>query len=143
MSSISTIALKVVLVLAGAFIVFTGVNVGFGGMLTLGLQGANDFFEVTSEPAYLAQDSHIRFLGGLWLGIGLLFAVSVIDLARFRPLLNFAFALIFVGGLTRFTMMRPDVLFGPDIAGSLAAELVGMPLLYLWLSRVVTQSGSG
>ena len=139
MSSISPIALRVVLVLGGLFIVFTGINVGFGGMATLGLQGASDFFQVTSEPAYLAQDSHVRFLGGLWLGVGLLFLVSVFDLPRFRPLLNLAFALIFIGGLMRFTMMRPDILFGPDIAGSLAAELVGMPLLYLWLSRVVTR----
>ena len=142
MTSISAIALRVVLVLAGAFIVFTGVNVGFGGMLTLGLQGANDFFQVTSEPAYLTQDSHVRFLGGLWLGVGLLFLVSVFDLPRFRPLLNLAFALIFIGGLTRFSMMRPDVLFGPDIAGSLTAELIGMPVLYLWLTRVVDRSRS-
>ena len=142
MTSISAIALRVVLVLAGAFIVFTGVNVGFGGMLTLGLQGANDFFQITSEPAYLTQDSHVRFLGGLWLGVGLLFLVSVFDLPRFRPLLNLAFALIFIGGLTRFSMMRPDVLFGPDIAGSLAAELIGMPVLYLWLTRVVDRSRS-
>ncbi|MGI9415032.1 MAG: DUF4345 domain-containing protein [Hyphomicrobiales bacterium] len=137
LSAISPFALKAVLVLAGAFIIFTGINIAFGGMLTLGLQGANDFFRVTSEAAYLVQDSHIRFLGGLWIGVGALFVVSVYDLARFRPLLNFAFALVFIGGLARFTMMRTDVLFGPDIAGSLAAELIGMPLLYFWLARAV------
>ena len=139
MSKISSTALRIVLALGGAFIVFTGVNVGFGGMATLGLQGPADFFQVTSQPAYLVQDSHTRFLGGVWLGIGALFLVSVYDLARFRPLLNLAFALIFIGGLMRFTMPRPDILFGPDIVGSLAAELIGMPLLYVWLARVVKQ----
>ena len=140
MSRTSSIALRTVLALGGAFIVFTGINVGFGGMATLGLQGPADFFQVTSQPAYLVQDSHTRFLGGVWLGVGALFLVSVFDLVRFRPLLNLAFALIFIGGLMRFTMPRPDILFGPDIAGSLAAELIGMPLLYVWLARVARRS---
>ena len=140
LSRTSSIALRTVLVLGGAFIVFTGVNVGFGGMATLGLQGPADFFQVTSQPAYIVQDSHTRFLGGVWLGVGALFLVSVYDLARFRPVLNLAFALIFIGGLMRFTMPRPDILFGPDIAGSLAAELIGMPLLYVWLARATRQS---
>jgi hypothetical protein len=45
-----------------------------------------------------------------------------------------------VGGLARFTAMRPDIVFGPDIVGSLVAELVGMPLLWLWVSRAVQAS---
>jgi hypothetical protein len=58
-------------------------------------------------------------------------------LRRFRPILNLIFALIFVGGLARFTTLRWDVVFGPDIVVSLIAELAGMPLLYFWLSRTL------
>jgi hypothetical protein len=61
--------LRIVLILAGLVIIFTGVNTAFGGMLTLGWQG--------------------------------------------------------------------QTTFGKDIVGSLVAELVGMPLLYFWLSRTV------
>jgi hypothetical protein len=39
--------------------------------------------------------------------------------------------------LARFTMLRPDIIFGRDIIGSLLAELVLMPIFYIWLSKIV------
>jgi hypothetical protein len=39
-------------------------------------------------------------------------------------------------------MLRPDIVFGPAIAGSLGAELVLMPLLYIWVARSVESSPS-
>ena len=92
------------------------------------------------DPASGPSNGLGRCVRDPWLGLGAVFLVSVFDLARFRPLLNLAFAVIFIGGLMRFTMPRPDILFGPDIAGSLAAELIGMPLLYVWLARVAQRS---
>jgi len=109
-------------------------------MRTLGLQGATSFLDIKSPHDYLVRDSHTRFLGGVWMGIGLLFLVSPIKLTVFRPMLNLAFALIF--SLARFTLPRQDVLLDPGILPSLLAELVGMPLLYLWLSRSVKPSTS-
>jgi len=76
MKNASAIGLRVVLILAGIVIIFTGVNTAFGGMLTLGWQGQTKFFEITDKHSYLVQDSHIRFLGGLWTGIGLFFIVA-------------------------------------------------------------------
>lgn len=137
MTNAGAIGLRVVLVLAGIFIAFTGVNLALGGILTLGWQGQTAFFEVTNRHAYLVQDSHIRFLGGLWTGIGLLFIVAVTNLQKYQSALNMAFILIFLGGLARFSQMQMDIIFGKDIVGSLAAELVGMPLLYFWLSRTL------
>lgn len=135
MANTSLTALRIVLVLAGAIIIFTGINVAFGGMRTLGWQGESSFFEVTNEHAFLVHDSHIRFLGGLWIGIGLLFVLAQSNLPKHRSALNFAFALVFLGGLTRFSQMHFEITFGPEILGSLLAELVGMPLLYFWLSK--------
>jgi hypothetical protein len=135
-------ALRAALVLAGANTLFTGLNRAFGGIATLGWQGSTEFLTVLSEHDYLIQDNHNRFLGGVWAGIGLMLIVAPLDLARFRPILNFIFALIFIGGLSRFTIMRADVVFGPDIVVSLIAELVGMPLLFFWLARVL-RSPSG
>jgi hypothetical protein len=139
MTKASLTVLRIVLVLAGAFIIFTGINITIGGMQTLGLQGESSFFEVTNEHAFLVHDSHIRFLGGLWLGIGALFIVTATNLQKYRSPLIAACALIFLGGLARFSQMRFEITFGPEILGSLLAELVGMPLLYFWLSKAVPE----
>ena len=138
MTNASLTGLRIVLVLAGAIIIFTGINIAFGGMQTLGWQGEALFFEVTNEHAFLVHDSHFRFLGGLWLGVGALFIVASTNLRKYRSALIFAFALIFFGGIARFSQMLFEILFGPEILGSLLAELVGMPLLYLWLSKAVS-----
>ena len=136
----NAIALRVVLILAGLIIIFTGVNTAFGGMLTLGWQGQTTFFEVTDQHSYLVQDSHIRFLGGLWMGIGLLFIFAARNVERHQNVLKFALVLIFLGGLARFSQMQLDITFGKEIVGSLVAELVGMPLLYFWLSRALKKA---
>lgn len=137
MSKVSAIALCTILVVLGLFNVFLGINVGFGGIETLGWQVQAKFFEVTNETVFLVRDSHIRFYGGLYVGIGLFLLLAVTDLHKHQSALNLVFALIFIGGLARFSMLRPDVLFGPDILTSLVAELVLMPVLYVWLSNVV------
>jgi hypothetical protein len=128
-------ALRAVLAIAGAFTSFTGLNRALGGMQTMGWQGPADFLQVVVEHEYLIQDNHTRFLGGVWTGVGMLLLVAALDPKRFHPILNFVFAIIFLGGLARFTAMRPEVVFGPDIVGSLAAELVLMPLLFVWMRQ--------
>jgi hypothetical protein len=139
MTHAPSIALRVVLVLAGLLIILTGLNIALGGMLTLGWQGQTVFFEVTDRQSYLLQDSHIRFLGGLWLGIGLFFFVAATDVRKYKRPLFLAIALIFLGGLARFSQMHLETTFGPRIIGSLIAELVGMPLLYLWVTRTTNE----
>lgn len=131
--TISGLALRAVLLLAGALIALTGVNVGLGGIETLGLQGAHGFFTVTDQAMFQAQDSHVRFLGGLWLGVALVFVAAAVRLKRFRGALLACIGLIVVGGLARFSVFDPAVVFGPTVVGSLAAELIVMPLLALWV----------
>ena len=106
----------------------------------MGWQGSTDFLQVIAEHEFLIQDNHTRFLGGVWTGVGMLLLVSAFNPKRFHPILNFVFAIIFLGGLARFTTMRSEVVFGPDIIGSLLAELILMPVLLLWVSRVVNRS---
>lgn len=138
----SMIGIRIVLVLAGLFIIYTGINVAFGGMFTLGLQGQTDFMQVTNEQAYLVQDSHIRFIGGLWLGIGILFIVAAFQLMKYKEALSFSLLLIFLGGLSRLTQMDIPTLVSQNVAGSLAAELIGVPLLFLWLNRLAKQQSA-
>lgn len=136
LSRINAGSLKAALVLAGLNTAFTGLNRALGGIATLGWQGATDFLAVVDQHQYLIQDNHSRFLGGVWAGVGVLLLVASFDLKRFQPYLVFAFAMIFAGGLARFSTPVPDVLFGPAIMPSLIAELVGIPVLYYWLKRV-------
>lgn len=125
---------RIILVIVGAFIVFVGVNVGFGGIPTLGWQIAPDFVSVTNESDYLVQDSHVRFLGGVFGAMGLFMLLGATNLERYQAGLR----LVFVGGFTRFTEFQPDVRFGSGVVTSLAAELILMPVLYFWLPRVVS-----
>lgn len=143
MSGISSKVFRALLVVLGALNIFIGANIGFGGILTLGWQGQIKFFEVTNEYAYLVQDSHIRYFGGLYIGVGLFLLLAATDLRKYQPALNLVFALIFMGGLARFSMLRPDIIFGGDIVGSLLAELVLMPVLYVWLSKLVKSPALG
>ena len=137
MSNISSKTFSIILIVLGALNIFVGINVGFGGIATLGLQGQTEFFEVTDETIFLMRDSHIRYFGGLYFGIGLFLILASTNLRKYHKALNLVFALIFIGGLARFTMMRFDIIFGPDIIGSLLVELVLMPVLYFWLLKIL------
>lgn len=129
--------LKIVLALMAAFIVLSGLNIGLGGIPTLGWGGQKDFFTVTKPTDYYIQDSHVRYVGGLWLGIGLFFFLSLTNLAKYKPLLLFCFVLIFFGGLLRLFQGQPATTFGLPVLPSLLAELAGMPLLFFWVQKAV------
>jgi len=139
-NSASTWGLRIVLILAGIYIIFTGINIAFGGIRTLGWRFSNDFVNVTNDESFLTQDSHVRFLGGVWVFIGIIFFIAATDLLKFKFVLKFALIATFLGGLARFTQMNLSVTFGPNILAPLMAELIGMPLLYFWLSKVTKQS---
>ncbi len=142
MSKIAVNILKLILVLLGLINIFIGINVGFGGILTLGLQGQTKFLEVIDEYGFLTQDSHIRYFGGLYIGIGAFLILAPANLQKYRTALLLVFVLTFIGGLTRFTMMRPDIIFGKDIIGSLFAELILMPILFIWLLKITKSAAT-
>lgn len=143
MARVGHIWLRIVLLLAGGFTVFAGLNKALGGMRTLGWQGESSYFEVTNEHAFLVQDSHLRFLAGVYSGLGLVFLLAAADPRRFRGALRVSCALIFLGGFARLTQVRFETTFGPDLVGSMIAEIVVMPILWLWASKVTPHHGSG
>ena len=67
----SSKALRLVLILLGAVSAFVAVNVAFGGLETLGLQGPTDYFQVTDQHAFAIRDSHAHYYGGVYLALGL------------------------------------------------------------------------
>jgi Domain of unknown function (DUF4345) len=136
MKTISSWALRCVLVLLGIINVLIGINVGFGGIQTLGMQGTSKFIEITDQHVFLIQDSHIRYFGGLYIGVGLFLAFAGTRPHKYHSALNLAFFLMFMGGLGRLTMNRYDILFGPELIVSFLAEILLMPILYFWLASV-------
>ncbi len=134
------IILRVILALTGAAIIWLGLNVALGGIVTLGWQGPIDFLEVTDRAAFAAQDSHVRFLGGVWLGAGLFMLAGSIFLKQLRGVLMAIIAMIVVGGLARIAANDPGLLLGPQIAPSLLAELILFLALGLWIHRIAGKS---
>lgn len=57
------------------------------------------------------------------------------DVARYRQGLYVVFAMIFAGGLARLSQLEPSVTFGSDLMVSTVIELIGIPLLALWIAR--------
>ncbi len=80
--------LRGVLAVFGAAIIFLGLNVGLGGIQTLSWQGgAVNFLTVTDAPVFAVHDNHIRFIGGVWLALGVLMFAGSLAFQRLRPVL--------------------------------------------------------
>lgn len=137
------VVLRLILALCGAGIVFLGLNVGFGGIATLGWQGSPDFVVATDAYAYSVQDSHVRFLAGVWLGVGGLFLFGALLFKWLTSVLMVLCGLIFVGGLVRMSAFDSTPLLSGDIAPSLFAELFIFPGLALWIARAQATFSSG
>ncbi len=127
---------RLVCFLGGAFIILTGLNNALGGLNTMGWLGISDFVSVTDPNQYAIRDNHIRFIGAIWAGLGLFLWLAITNPMKYRQGLYITFALIFLAGFARFTAGNLELVFGPDIVGSLIAELIGMPVLAYWLHKL-------
>lgn len=128
--------LRGVLAVVGAFIIFLGLNVGLGGIQTLGWQGgAVDFLTVTSAAVFDVRDSHVRFNGGVWLALGLLMLAGSFAFQRLRSVLVALTFMIFVGGIARLSGGDLTPLLSSDIAPSFLFEIIIAPLLGVWITK--------
>lgn len=127
---------RVIVFIVGAFIIFVGINVGFGGIQTLGWQVPSDFVTVTNEMNYRIQDNHVRFLGGFFGTVGIFMIVALRDLHHYQTALRLIFVLMFIGGIIRLTAPQPTIVFDMGIITSFIAEVVLMPILFFWLPRI-------
>jgi len=129
-------AFRAVLLLAGIFVVFLGLNVALGGVPTMKWLGERDFVAITDEAQYRLIDNHIRFFGGLFAASGLFLIFAASDPIGYRQAILLVFGLVFAGGLARFSAPDISIVVDQKIVGSLAAELVLMPVLAFWLIRL-------
>ncbi len=126
---------RFVLLLIGVAIILLGINVGFGGIKTLGWQVPTDFIHIADANAFAQQDNHVRFLGGFWFGAGLVFVFAALKPHGARPILTALIVMIVAGGVARVMSLDATVLLDPSILQSLVLELVGFPLLAVWIHK--------
>lgn len=92
--------------------------------------------EMAGPPGGTDLDSHVRYLSGLLLGLGLVFWASIPTIERRAGLVRALTFLVFTGGLARLLGV---VLRGPPSGAmlfGLAMELAVTPLLCLWQASI-------
>ena len=128
-----TALLRVILAISGLAVMALGLNVGLGGIATLGWQGSSDFFAITDAQTFAVQDNHVRFVAGVWFGVGALLSLSGVLFDKLRSVLLALIMLIFVGGLARLSSADLALLSSGEILPSLFAELMLFPMIGLWI----------
>lgn len=81
-------------------------------------------------------DSHFRYLSGLLLGIGIMFAAAIPRIESEGPLIRRLGALVIIGGLARLISLIEVGMPGRGHQIGLVIELVAVPLILLWQARV-------
>jgi len=88
------------------------------------------------SPPPIDLDSHYRYLSGLLLGIGLVFAASIRRIEAHGTIFRALGAIIVVGGLSRLVSLIENGAPGPGHQFGLVMELIVVPLIVLWQARV-------
>ena len=84
----------------------------------------------------IALDSHVRYLSGILLAIGLAFWATLPAIERHTARFRLLTFLVFVGGLGRLLGVVTMGLPSKPMLGGLVMELVVTPLICLWQMRV-------
>lgn len=114
--------------------------------LVFGLKGAIEGPAMLAgvDPGRSAPDllSHYRYLSGLFLGLGLVLLSCVPNIEARTARFRWAAGAIVCGGLARLLGMALGDAPSAAHQVALGAELVLMPLLVLWQTRVARRGGA-
>ncbi len=86
-------------------------------------------------------DSHVRYLSGLLLGIGLAFWEAIPHIEERGRRVRLLTIIVALGGLMRLVGLIAVAVPGPPMLFGLAMELVVTPLICLWQLRVARRFG--
>lgn len=89
-----------------------------------------------SPPWPVDLDSHIRFLSGVFLAIGLVFWSCIPGIERKGPRFRLAAGAVVLGGIARLLSLVVAGTPGPGHLLGLGLELLVVPALVLWQARV-------
>jgi hypothetical protein len=125
-------ALQIVSALMGTVPVITGL---------VQLMGINDpLYASLNLPADATLDSNMRFLAGVWLGLGLASLWLVPRITEETVLFRVLWLMIFLGGIGRVVSMASVGLPLTPFIAFTALEILGAPLFVYWQHRVVQNS---
>ena len=112
--------------------------IAIGGFVPVGagLTGALLGCRMTGETHGVNLDSHVRYLSGLLLGIGLAFWEAIPQIERHGRRVRLLTAIVALGGLMRLVGILSVAVPGPPMLFGLAMELVVTPLICLWQLRI-------
>ncbi len=91
-------------------------------------------------PADATLDSNMRFLAGVWLGLGLASLWLVPRITQETVLFRFLWLMIFLGGVGRLCSIASVGLPLTPFIAFTALEVLGAPLFVYWQHRVVQNS---
>ncbi len=91
-------------------------------------------------PADATLDSNMRFLAGVWLGLGLAVLWLVPRIAEQTVLFRVLWLMIFVGGIGRLVSMAVVGTPLVPFMGLTVLEILGAPIFVYWQHRVVQNS---
>lgn len=95
---------------------------------------------LTGDTVGVSADSHVRYLSGLLLGIGLLFWYTLPRIEEHTGLFRFLTLIVVLGGLSRLAGLFVTGIPSLGMLGGLVMELVVTPLLCLWQTRVANRA---
>ncbi|MEM9653468.1 MAG: DUF4345 domain-containing protein [Actinomycetota bacterium] len=90
---------------------------------------------MTNQDDFDVQDNHVRFVSGVWVGLGLAFLAAARWPRELRTTIGALSAAIFVGGLARLSSSDLTLVLSGSIIGSFAAEIILAPALAWWSLR--------
>lgn len=102
----------------------------------VGIARGPEMLAGVAAPVPVDLDSHYRYLSGLLLGIGLVFAACIPRIERHGAIIRAVGLVVVAGGLARLLSVLENGLPGAGHVFGLAMELGVVPLILLWQARV-------
>ncbi len=125
--------LQIATAILGAIPVATGI---------IGLFGIHDpIYASAALPEHALLDSNLRFLSGIWLGLGLAVYWMLPNIAKHTTLFRALWGMIFIGGLGRLLSMFAVGWPPAPFIGFTVLEIVGAPLFVAWQTAVANRYG--
>ncbi len=121
--------------IAVAFLALVPVAAGLAGTL----RGPAMIDGIAGTPS---ADSHMRYLSGLLLAIGVAWWSTIPAIERHGARVRLLAALVVCGGLARLLSLAVVGVPSRPMLGGLAMELVVTPAIALWQARVARRMGS-